>query len=392
MILNDVLRNDPGIREASADFESAKNRIEQSRSAHWPKIVATGIQPISQDHRSDDTTSKNFEPGLSAEFNLYSFGAIEFDIEKNRHNAEYYRYKLVEKYEETAYDIILLYLDALRDKKAIEVLKKSLQRHINILKDLSSIILHDKGRESEYVQANARKLLVEQQMNSRRLALETTLSKISTFTQNSIRDDNIDDVFDISTIGDILIKYENNIKLNNPSYMAQQENLESKKMELISEQKSALPKLDINGTITRNNKEISINLKWDLFNRSTSFNIDEKINQVAAASGRFDYIVRQIDESRKLSEITIKQTIKDIYILRKQIKESERVVDFYKLQFQIARKTLIEVLNSQNELSNVELQYVESQHRLNRGVLDFLRSQGGIMKWCCSNTNHNFKK
>ncbi|EFD1058445.1 TolC family protein [Escherichia coli] len=390
VMLSDALRNDPGIREAYADFESARNRIEQSRSAHWPKVVAIGTQPISQKNQYD-TESNHFDPGLNAEMNLYSFGAIELDVEKNKHNAGFYRYKLAEKYEETAYEIISLYFDALKEKKAIEVLNRSLMRHQSILNDLDSIAFHDKGRESEYVQAKARKLLVEQQINSRYLALDSALSKISSYTKKQVKESDLDNVFNSNSAKSLIQKYKSNIRTENPSYLAQQENLESKRMELEAEKRINLPRLDLNGTVTRDNKEISLNIKWDLFNRSTGYNIKEKISQVESATSRVESVIRDIDETRRISEIIINQTIKEISILLSQIKESENVVDFYKLQFQVARKTLIEVLNSQSELSNVELQYVESQNRLNHGLLDYLRSQGAVTQWCCSNITQQLK-
>ncbi|MDA6125934.1 TolC family protein, partial [Escherichia coli] len=77
--------------------------------------------------------------------------------------------------EETIRSFVSLYLDALREKQSIEVLEQSLSRHNAILNDLNTISIHDTGRESEFVQAEARRLMVRQQINTRTRVLKTTL-------------------------------------------------------------------------------------------------------------------------------------------------------------------------------------------------------------------------
>ncbi|HEA8502114.1 TPA: TolC family protein, partial [Escherichia coli] len=60
---------------------------------------------------------------------------------------------------------------------------------------------------------------------------------------------------------------------------------------------------------------------------------------------------------------------------------SARVVDFYRLQFRVARKTLIELLNAENELYSVGLSRVQTEDQMLHGMLDYLYSQGMLLKW-----------
>lgn len=74
-----------------------------------------------------------------------------------------------------------------------------------------------------------------------------------------------------------------------------------------------------------------------------------------AATGRLDSVARMIDETGRLSLITVRQSRVEMETLRCQEQASARVVDFYRLQFRVARKTLIELLNAENELYSVGL-------------------------------------
>lgn len=67
--------------------------------------------------------------------------------------------------------------------------------------------------------------------------------------------------------------------------------------------------------------------------------------------------------------------------MKKQIVSSEKVIDFYRMQFDIARRTLLDVLNAEKELSNVELSYATTQHNLRLSILDYLYTQGMISTW-----------
>ncbi|HCT2585788.1 TPA: TolC family protein, partial [Escherichia coli] len=141
------------------------------------------------------------------------------------------------------------------------------------------------------------------------------------------------------------------------------------------------PRVDLTGSVTRDDQQIGVNLSWDLFNRNASYGVTEKAAQIVAATGRLDSVARMIDETGRLSLITVRQSRGEMETLRRQEQASARVVDFYRLQFQVARKTLIELLNAENELYSVGLSRVQTEDQMLHGMLDYLYSQGMLLKW-----------
>ncbi|EGI25772.1 putative outer membrane efflux protein [Escherichia coli TA206] len=381
-LLKDALLHDPSVMEARAESVSARSRVEQARSAHWPVVTATGSKLLSQNHRYYyDYDSEDFQPGIRGDLNLFASGAIEADVRRSESEAEYYHYKVEQTGEETIRSFLSLYLDALREKKSIEVLERSLARHDAILNDLNTISIHDPGRESEFVQAEARRLMVRQQINARSRTLETTLGKLSTWTSRPVTVADIDDPFPGMTEARLLADFAKTPQENNPAWLAGRADIESKKAALDAQERGRYPRVDLTGSVTRDDRQIGVNLTWDLFNRNARYGVSEKAAQIAAATGRQDAIVRMIDETGRLALITVRQSRVERETLRRQEQASARVVDFYRLQFRVARKTLIELLNAENELYSVGLSRVQAEDQILHGMLDYLYSRGMLLKW-----------
>ncbi|HIF3724996.1 TPA: TolC family protein [Escherichia coli] len=381
-LLRDALIHDPSVMEARAEATSARSRVEQARSAHWPVVTATGSKLLAQSHRYDyDYDSEDILPGIRGEMNIFASGAIEADVSRSESEAEYYRYKVDEAGEETIRSFVSLYLDALREKQSIAVLEQSLSRHNAILNDLNTISIHDTGRESEFVQAEARRLMVRQQINTRTRVLKTTLGKLSTRTTNPVTEADLENPFSRMTESRLLTDFTQTPQKGNPSWLASQADVESKKAALKAQELARYPRVDLTGSVTRDDRQIGVSLSWDLFNRNASYGVSEKAAQIAAATGRLDSVARMIDETGRLSLITVRQSRMEMETLRRQEQASARVVDFYRLQFRVARKTLIELLNAESELYSVGLSRVQTEDQMLHGMLDYLYSQGMLLKW-----------
>lgn len=76
-LLRDALIHDPSVMETRAEFASARSRVEQARSAHWPVVTATGSKLLSQSHRYDyDYDSEDILPGIRGEMNIFASGLL----------------------------------------------------------------------------------------------------------------------------------------------------------------------------------------------------------------------------------------------------------------------------------------------------------------------------
>ncbi|PIE46174.1 MAG: transporter [Gammaproteobacteria bacterium] len=381
-ILQYALVNDPILLEAYADQQAAGSRVGQAKAMHYPTVRLTSTGTVAEHHKNkSDYDDNTIEPTLEVGLNLYSFGAIDAEVKKNEASENFYQHKYAESREELGYTIGDLYLTALNAKESILVLQHSLKRHKAILGDIGTIVTHDRGRKSEYVQAEARKILVEQKINDQKKLLEATLSTLAKYTGKVIAQKNIKDPFINLSRKKLLSHYSLVSHEENPSYLAQLAELESKKYDLEAEKAKRYPSVNLLGTANQDDQKVMVQVSWDLFNRATKFTVKEKENLQNAAGVRLNRITRDVEEQARLAIINMERNRVQLKTLKSQMRANAKVVDFYKLQFSVARKSLIEVLNAESELSDVELAYTDTKNQFNRAVLDYLRSQGKISDW-----------
>ncbi len=246
---------------------------------------------------------------------------------------------------------------------------------------MSVIVSNDPGRRSEYVQAKARQILVIQQINDTQRLLDSSLSRLSKYTGKSVSEKSLQNPFQGLNRSLLKKKYTLTEKQKNPTFLAQQAELDSKAKDVEAERAKQLPSIDLVGYATPDDQQVGLRFSWDVFNRATKYTVKEKDSLQAAAKSRLQRVIRDIEESARLATIEMKRSEVQLKTLKSQARETRKVVDFYKLQFSIARRSLIEVLNAEKELTDVELAQSSTQTQWNRAALNYLRSQGKIADW-----------
>ena len=93
-ILKNALQQDPLIIEAQANEQAAISKVKESQALHYPVLAVTANQILDQSHDNRaDYASENFTPGLRGTLNLYSFGAISAQVERDKSKSAYFHEK-----------------------------------------------------------------------------------------------------------------------------------------------------------------------------------------------------------------------------------------------------------------------------------------------------------
>lgn len=381
-ILRQSLANDPTVREAEANERAAQSAVSASKAGHYPVVSLTGTQVLAQKHRNDrNERSKGLNPGLTANLNLYAWGGIEAEVEQNRYKAEYFGHKIDETREQLGSEIGKLYLGALRAKELIEAGQNNLQRHGRIVADLRIIAKHDKGRQSELDQALDRQLRAESYVIEQQHQLESYLSRLGKYTGNMMASDQLQDPFERDTPESLVARYRNPDLVNLPSYQAQEAERKSVAAEVKVVRASRFPRVNLIANADKDDKEAYINFSWDFFNPAAKYQQERTSHTLAAAETRMDQILRDVAERSRNAQIDMQQYLRRHEIAQRQIASQKKVVKNYELQFKIARRTLIDLLNSYGDLSNIELSAIASRNNFRDAALEYLVSQAAVGQW-----------
>ena len=389
-VLRQSLQNDPELLEAQANKQAADSDIKIAKSGHLPTLTATATQVLAQSHRYESNERKRgINPGVQGKLNLYSVGGIDSRIRYSEHKYDYYHYKYYETQEVLGQTIGRLYLAALRAKESIQAAQNNLQRHDKIIGDLKIITQYDKGRQSELDQALARRLRVQAYLVEQTRVLELNLSRLGKYTQTRLSPATLQDPFAGETAVSVMRRYRSADLAMQPSYQAQQAERESVLAEIDVNKSSRFPSIDLIASATRDNKEIYLNFGWDFFNPSANYQVERSAQTLVAAEAKADQILRDVSERTRSAEVDMRQSLNRTHIAEQQIAAQKKVIKAYELQFKIARRTLIDVLDSYSDLWSIESEVVASRNDFRDAALEYLSSQAAIAQWAGLNQDRN---
>ena len=345
-------------------------QTERSRAGHWPVV---GVQATGDVQRSSGMDSSD-PVALVGRVNLFSGGAISAQIRRDQLHQKYYGEKIGETQENLAMLMGEQYLAALRNKELLDIEQRNLQRHDRIIDDLRVIVQHDPGRDYELVQAQARALQVRMRLVQYEKGLRLALSKLSRYTDKDV------------TLGnpfgpDWRHVVPENSKATNPTILAQQYEMDATREEMENLKRSRWPKIDLMTAVGKDDQYTRVVMNWDFLDRGAYYSQQSAAKQLLAAQSRVDMLNREIDEQTQTAESDMAQSQLQAMAAQQQIGASEKVVELYQMQFRIARRSLLDLLNAYAELASVEVSKITAENDYRRAVLSYLDATASINDW-----------
>ena len=378
-ILRAVVSEDAQVREAQANERVAAAVLKRSESTYYPTIRASVNQPLANSNED----RRSFTPGVEASWRVYDFGQTSAHVERDKIKTEYYRFKTEETAEELAYSFTKDYLEALQAKMSLEVARRNLARHQRIVGQTRIIMEYDPGRRSEYTQAHARQIQVEESIISYERTLGLALQRMVRYINPPVTMAELENPFAKLPIGELLARFpqENIDALEHPTYIAQLRELRSIEANVKAAERSRYPAIEVQAQANKYDSSVYLTMAVDVLNRKTGADIDEQRFQAQAAQARLTQIAQSLEQRAKVAELQMREDQSRIEIAQVQAKSMAQVAQDYEDQFKIATKSLLDVVNAYSELSNVEQLKVRAEYDLMLAKLDYLSAAGAISEW-----------
>ncbi|MDO4643036.1 MAG: TolC family protein [Cardiobacteriaceae bacterium] len=377
-ILRAAVVKDPQITEAQANQRVAQSTLEQTEAGRWPTLKAGLNQPV-----LNSNGKYKFTPGVEADWRLYDFGATNASIERDRIKTQYYKNKTSETAEELAFKIASDYLEALKARDSLKVAKENLARHDHIVKQLRIILEYDPGRRSEFTQAQARQIQVQESIISYERALGLALRRLARYVDPPVGEAELTDPFADVPITDLLSRYSVSEEdaLAHPSYRAQARELESIQAALKVAERSRYPAVGLKAEANTNDSAVYLTMSVDVFNKATAPGIELQKHQAQAAQAKLQQVYDSLMQRAEVAALQMREDQSRIEVSEAQSRALEQVVVDYEDQFKIATRTLLDVVNAYSELASVKQLRVQAQYDLMQAKLEYLSATGGLASW-----------
>lgn len=378
-ILQVALEQDPSLDEARANISMAQSQTKISEAGHHPVISLANTGVIAQKHTHN--SERRSGPSVNGKVNLYAWGAIESEIERDKHKEGFFHHKFYETREQVGKEIGTLYLTALRAKENIAIYQESLKRHDKLIADLKVIVSYDEGRASEMNEALSRRNQAEATILQQERMMYNALSRLSRYTSKNLTPNDLEDPFAQVSAERFIVQYNNPDVQNNPTFLAQQKEFQAAKADVEAIKARRLPAINLEGSASRHEREVYVNMSWDLYNPAAKHQERSSYYSQKVAEARLQEIELEVTEQARTAEIEMVRNQQLVKVASKQVKLQRNVVKDTELQFEIAMKSLLNVLDAYQELTNVQAIEVSARNDFRDAALLYLVSQAKVSAW-----------
>ncbi|VEH65273.1 type I secretion outer membrane protein, TolC family [Rodentibacter pneumotropicus] len=142
-----------------------------------------------------------------------------------------------------------------------------------------------------------------------------------------------------------------------------------------------MPAINLEGSASRHERELYVNMSWDIYNPATKYAEQQSYYSQKAAEAKLREIELSVQEKSLTSETDMIRNQKLASVAKKQIALQRKVVSDNELQFEVAARSLIDLLNSYQELTRIQIDEVTARNDFRDAALAYLASQARITNW-----------
>lgn len=377
--------SNPEVLQSYKSFEGAVKEADAAWGRYLPSVDLNAY--YGQENRNDPLVSR--DPGrlgaaftrsqasLSVRQMLFDGFFTKTEVERLSRTSRARLFELEEQSNATALESIRAYTDLVRFRRLTELTEDNYVNHKVIYEQLVIKANAGVGKKSDVEQAKSRLALAEYNMTVEGANLhdiEARFQKVVGF----LPPEEIDSAFPINKeIPNEAKLAINKAQLNNPKLLATIEDALSQQALLDNKDAAFMPKVDLRMRADRGNDLNSFNgyhgndvaevvVSWNLFNGNSDVNFKQKERALLeAAINRRDKFCRDIRLELEIAYNDIKKLTEQYNYLESRAIAIEKARDAYRKQFEIGQRTLIDLLNTENELFEAKRLLTNVQNDLN---------------------------
>ncbi|WP_165356357.1 TolC family protein [Sphingosinicella sp. BN140058] len=385
------LKSNPDIQIALAKQDDAKFGVSQSRAGNLPHVdmqIGYGPEIVRQNGTTGDL-NKRFEGTVTVNQNVWDFGTTSNDIKRSKASYRAMQWATREQIEAITFDITNAYLGILQQQKLIELgneemaATKKILRMITVQKELGLTTQADVDR------AKARVENLQSSLLDRQSLLQQARDSYTRLTDRSPGR-----AVDLPPSGGALPATVDAavemISQHSPRMAQAVEDRRSLERQYASQKGTFFPRVGV---------QLQGNHRYDVLGRtglvqdargmvtlSYSFlngGADVALrNRIGARLRQADYELerrrREVEQDLRADFQSLGAARQKMATISAEIESAERVADLYKQQFKESKRSVFDLLDSQQGLFNARGSYVANDIAMKLAEYRVLQKLGGL--------------
>ncbi|MDG3088069.1 TolC family outer membrane protein [Vibrio hannami] len=369
------ISTNPDIKSSYNDFKSYVEMNNVSSGAYLPSLdLDAGIGYERIDPATGDTTDlTRKEAVLTLTQLLWDGSSTLKDIDRTEAEAESMRYQLIADAQDLALEVASVYLEAVKAHEVLQLSERNLAVHKKIYKDIKRRVDSGIGSTADLSQieariANAHSNLLAAQNNI--FDTHTQFTKLVGQTPQGLIYPRADE-----EALPLTLEQANEIaKANHPVLKVAAADVQAAKYQFEQSKGTNYPTFSIEASHglyddadgregRRDETSAMLRMRYNLFNGgSDAAEQDRMAYQLNKAKDLRDSSFRNVEEGLHLSWSALDLTLQQMEFLADNVDSTTDTVIAYEKQYRIGQRTLLDLLNTENELFEARRSYLDAKY------------------------------
>jgi len=386
----EVLDTNPIIQERLKNYRATQQDLDIAQSEYYPSLdfrSAVGYNRAgdlkngssSWNHSVRDTRYNSYENSLVLTQNLFDGFATMSKVGYQEARILAAAYNYVEKSNDVVFKMVNAYLEVVKSYELLDTARKNVQIDTSIYEKVKD--LYDSGltTESEVKKVQSSLSLAKSNLT---VQLNNTKDKEYSFRRilgrMPIHAQMVKPTFDVA-MPDSQVRAALYVINHNPSLLVSRYNIKSAQMLYKQNKKAFYPKIDLEVSQAFNDQDkvltgfdspddrfrVKLVLNYNIFRGGADIaGVQKQVSKINQEVELKRDLQRQVIEQLDLSWNAYEMIGKQLVDLKEYSKYSKATLELYKQEYDLGRRSLLDLLTSQNDYINSQAQIIKAEYDL----------------------------
>lgn len=399
-VIQRTLATNPEVLTTTHNRLAADERLRQAKAGYFPAVdVTAGYGRENSDNAttrsrypSGDATLTRDELGLTLSQMLFDGFNVKNGIDKQQSKVTSAAYQVEDTSDNIALQTIETYLEILRRQEIVELNKDNIVIHQKIQDQIRTLVKGGGGRQADVQQTASRIALAESSLVNAQGMLrdaETDYLRVTGEEPKALVKPQADQ-FEKALPATLQVTFDTALN-QHPSLRTAKAELEAAQADHQQTNANFMPRLNLELGVTKNknldgiegkNDDIiaMVRMRYNLYRGGADqARRQETAEQVAAAKEGIRRTQRLIEEEVRRAWNSLLTIRARLQYLQQHVESTLQVVESYKEQFKLGQRSLLDVLDSENELFNARTALVTGQYTELLSIFRVFASMGLLL-------------
>ncbi len=399
-VIRHTLETNPDVLISVHNRLAIDEKLNQAKAGYWPSIDLT----VGYGHEnSDNATTRNRrgggdtsltrqELGLSLSQLLFDGFYVKNDIDKQESKVESAAYQVQNTSENTTLRTAEVYLEILRRQDIVELSKDNVVVHQKLQEQIHILVKGGAGRQADVQHSNSRVALAESYLVNAQGLLRDAETEYLRVVGKESRDLSPPPVEPLNKA--LPATFEEAFQLamhQHPSLKVATAELDAAEAAQTQSNANFMPRIHLEVGIDQHknidgiegdNDDLSamVRMRYNLFRGGADqARRIEAAEQVEAANETKRRTQRLLEEEVRRAWNSLLTIRARLQYLQQHVQATAQVVESYKEQFKLGHRSLLDVLDSENELFNAKTSLITGQYTELLSLFRVLASVGRLL-------------